>query len=305
MPKLEITNDNMFSKVTTGGDYNRPLGVLKDVLVIVSSGQAASRIVSTSFKYLIGVHELEVYVNGVYKRRNETINSIVYGDYSEYSNFSVYFNVGVISVGDRVRFRITSANYKITNVSGRGDINSYLYTTLIPYSTWLVNHNLGNKYVNVIVYDSTDNVVIPFSITLIDNNNLTITFSENISGHAIILSSGGNSGGTAHTIEYEGSPLPAREKLNFVGSGVNVSDDGPNTTLVTISGGGTSKYLYSKLIANTIWLVTHNLGIKYVNVIVYDTTDNVVIPSSIVLTDDNNLTITFSEVVSGHAIIIG
>ena len=120
MPKLGITNDNMFSKVTTGGDYNRPLGVLKDVLVIVSAGQAASRIVPTSFKYLMGVHELEVYVNGVYKRRNEGIDLIVYGDYSEYTNFSVFFNVGVISVGDRVRFRVTSANYKITNVAAAG-----------------------------------------------------------------------------------------------------------------------------------------------------------------------------------------
>ena len=46
-------------------------------------------------------------------------------------------------------------------------------------------------------------------------------------------------GGGGHVIEDEGTPLPQRTKLNFVGSGVTVTDDsGDNATVVTITGGG-------------------------------------------------------------------
>lgn len=123
MPLLISTNNNMFVKKNTGADYNKPLGVLKDNLVIVTADQASTRLVPTGFKYLMGTHELEVYVNGVYKRRNSVINEIQYGEYTEYSNFSVYFNAGQISEGDNVRFRVTSANYKIVNSPAGGSID--------------------------------------------------------------------------------------------------------------------------------------------------------------------------------------
>jgi hypothetical protein len=47
------------------------------------------------------------------------------------------------------------------------------------------------------------------------------------------------SAGSGHTIEDEGTPLTQRTKLNFVGSGVTVTDDsGDDATVVTINGGG-------------------------------------------------------------------
>ena len=49
----------------------------------------------------------------------------------------------------------------------------------------------------------------------------------------------GAGGGSGHTIEDEGTPLTARSKLNFVGAGVEVTDDsGDDATVVTINGGG-------------------------------------------------------------------
>lgn len=45
--------------------------------------------------------------------------------------------------------------------------------------------------------------------------------------------------GAGHVIEDEGTPLTARTKLNFVGAGVTVTDDGgDDATVVTIPGGG-------------------------------------------------------------------
>lgn len=130
MPKLEVVNNNMYQKKNTGADFNRALGILKDSLVIVSAAQEISRIIPTAFKYLMGTHELEVYINGTYVRRNENIDGTTYGEYSEYTNFSVLFNPGVIIEGDLIRFRITTANYKIVNISGAGGIDPTAFAQL-------------------------------------------------------------------------------------------------------------------------------------------------------------------------------
>jgi len=54
-------------------------------------------------------------------------------------------------------------------------------------------------------------------------------------GTTITLGAGG--GGSAHTIEDEGTPLTARTSLNFTGAGVTAADSG-GKTVVTISSGG-------------------------------------------------------------------
>ncbi len=118
MPKLKQITVNSYEKIITGADYNLPAGVLKDQLFVVTAAQEASRIMATGFRYNTGVHELEVYVNGQYKRSVVTIGITEYGDYIEYTNFAVQFEVGVISEDDQVRFRVTSANYQATDAAG-------------------------------------------------------------------------------------------------------------------------------------------------------------------------------------------
>jgi hypothetical protein len=55
-----------------------------------------------------------------------------------------------------------------------------------------------------------------------------------------------NSGGGGHTIQDEGSDLTQRTKLNFVGSGVTVTDDsGNDATKVTITSGGITRTIVS------------------------------------------------------------
>ena len=50
-------------------------------------------------------------------------------------------------------------------------------------------------------------------------------------------------------------------------------------------------------------VITHNFGSKDVIVSVFDSTDNLIIPESIVTTDDNNVTITFAENTTGRAVV--
>lgn len=118
MPKLKQLTVNSYEKIPTGADYNLPAGVLKDQLFVVTAAQEASRIMATGFRFNTEVHELEVYVNGQYKRSVVTIGITEYGDYIEYTNFAVQFETGVINEGDQIRFRVTTANYQASDAAG-------------------------------------------------------------------------------------------------------------------------------------------------------------------------------------------
>lgn len=135
MPQLKKKNDNMYSAIETGADFNRPLAVLKDTLIIADATMVSTRIVPTGFKYIMGVRELEVYVNGIFMRSNQSVNGEIYGEYSEHTNFSVKFNDStstseILVEGAQIRFRLTSANYKISNTSGGGGIDPSIITDL-------------------------------------------------------------------------------------------------------------------------------------------------------------------------------
>lgn len=67
----------------------------------------------------------------------------------------------------------------------------------------------------------------------------TVTIRWSPSENAFVVASplGGGGGGGGHVIEDEGTPLPQRADLNFVGAGVSATDVG-GKTVVTITGGG-------------------------------------------------------------------
>lgn len=60
-----------------------------------------------------------------------------------------------------------------------------------PSTTWTFNHNLGEQFPAITIFDSFDNVVIPTSINAQDNNTLIITFSSPQSGTASATIGGG------------------------------------------------------------------------------------------------------------------
>ncbi len=117
MPFLQEVNRNQYRKNLTGADYNRPSGVLKDEIHVVTAAEEISRIITMPFRFVKNSHELEVYVNGEFKRQNELIGAVYYGDYDEWTNFSVRFNPGVIAEDDIVRFRVTVAYYRTREVA--------------------------------------------------------------------------------------------------------------------------------------------------------------------------------------------
>lgn len=56
-----------------------------------------------------------------------------------------------------------------------------------PALTWNIFHNGGTKRIQITIYDVSDNVILSNEINLIDNNNLSITFTEPQDGRAILI----------------------------------------------------------------------------------------------------------------------
>jgi hypothetical protein len=54
-------------------------------------------------------------------------------------------------------------------------------------ATWVVTHGLGQKYCNVTVVDSADDVIIPQSITFNNTTQLTIVFNTAITGRVVVM----------------------------------------------------------------------------------------------------------------------
>jgi len=82
-----------------------------------------------------------------------------------------------------------------------GSSNAIMYQTASAASVWTFNHFLATQYPVITVYDNSNSVIIPQSITTIDSSSLTITFSSARTGVAVASKGGyvGSAVGTATT----------------------------------------------------------------------------------------------------------
>lgn len=114
------------------------------------------------------------------------------------------------------------------------------------------------------------------------------------------------SSGGGHTIQDDGTPLPQRTNLNFIGATVE-DDEANNATNVTITGGGGSalSYLHTQSEASDTWVVNHSLGDLNPIVQVYSPDDEMVEPESITIDSSNQLTLIFGEEVTGKVRVLG
>jgi len=115
--------------------------------------------------------------------------------------------------------------------------------------------------------------------TLVGNVDLIIiegcaTLTELVAGTAVV-NVACQELGLGLTIQDEGIQVQGNTAIiNFVGSGVTASADGPNKVTVNIPGGGGGAggcYTHTQSSASTVWNVTHNLNDQYVVVEIIDT----------------------------------
>ena len=66
----------------------------------------------------------------------------------------------------------------------------YKHVQTTPSSTWTVSHGFDYQYVNIDVYNGSDELVIPASVVATDSNTITISFNTPLSGVAIVSTGG-------------------------------------------------------------------------------------------------------------------
>lgn len=93
----------------------------------------------------------------------------------------------------------TLATYPILTVNSKGRITSastaplpsiwnlaYVHTQLIAASTWNINHWLNSEDIVFSIFDGSNEVIVPDTFTIVDADNVTITFTSNVTGKCVL-----------------------------------------------------------------------------------------------------------------------
>jgi len=109
-----------------------------------------------------------------------------YGD-ARYINTAGDTMTGALVLNDDPANALEAATKQYVDaLATRVDAGYYLYTSGAAATTHTVTHNMNNKYPNVTVVDSTDQVVIPQSVTFDTVNQLTVLFNSAIDCKVIV-----------------------------------------------------------------------------------------------------------------------
>ena len=68
-----------------------------------------------------------------------------------------------------------------------GAVNGYEHVQSVDSQTWIVTHSGNTFRIQVTVYDTDWEMIIPNSVKVIDNNTAIIAFAAPISGRAMVL----------------------------------------------------------------------------------------------------------------------
>ena len=139
-----------------------------------------------------------------------------------------------------------------------------VYDTFTSVTTKNLVHNFGTKNVIVTAYNNLDQQIIPASVTTTDDNTVSITFFTSTTGRVVVAKGG-------HMVQA-----------------------GNVAQVATVSDVFTSVSSKS---------VIHNFGTKDVIVMVYDNSDQQVVPSSVTTTNIDTVDITFFTNTTGRVVV--
>ena len=200
----------------------------------------------------------------------------------------------------------TTAGYSLSSLSSSYSVSSSnsissSYSLTARSSSHALNSN------NAI---SSSHAVIASSSYLSDYSAFATTSSFSVnSENATTSSLSLRSELSAIIIRDEGTTLTnSVSSINFVGSGIGVSNVG-NAITITVDGTGgpggssTGANITGSFTNSDTWIVTHDLNYRLVTVQAYDTDYKQIVPSSIELTGVNQAVLRFPNPESGYAVV--
>ena len=153
-----------------------------------------------------------------------------------------------------------------------------------------------------------------FGDSLDDNHgftgSLSISGSLNINGTSYSAATSGTSGVNGSSGDTGSSGSAGTSGVDGT-SGTSGADGSSGATGSSGSAGTSGSsglsvgnaYLHTQSSSSSTWTITHNLNYKYLSVTVYDSSDNVMLPESIIADSVNQLTISFGVSESGYAML--
>ena len=68
-----------------------------------------------------------------------------------------------------------------------GAVTKFTHTQVSITSPWVINHDLGTEDIIVMIWDASNEAIIPNTIEIVDIDNINVTFSPAQSGRAVII----------------------------------------------------------------------------------------------------------------------
>jgi hypothetical protein len=123
----------------------------------------------------------------------------------------------------QVTFATPEYGYALVSVGGitTATADRFLFTATSATGSWVIDHNMGYKYVNIDVYDNNDEQLIPQKVTAVSVNRTQVDFSLPTSGNAIITLGGPRS---AAIFNQTGSFYNTTTNIGITGSLVVTGD---------------------------------------------------------------------------------
>ncbi len=229
------------------------------------------------------------------------------------------------------QYSFTEGRYEAIHTLTLGSApGSYLFTQSTASTTWTITHNLGKQFVSGTFYDADNNVVIPDTVVVTSTTTLTATFSIAMAGKCLIAIGNPSSEyydhneaapSTTWTINHNLGTQFVNIKCYDASNSLVLPDviAATSTTVTTVTfsvaiagnafvtiGGGDGLFaVVNQAAPATTWNIAHNLNTEYADITVYDSSNNVVIPDSITVIDQDNLTIILAIADSGNVAIGG
>lgn len=171
----------------------------------------------------------------------------------------------------------TGDGSNLTNISAEVAEQATITDTFTNATSKTVTHNFGTKNVLVSVYNNSDQLIIPSTITTTDTNTVDVTLDTSTSGRVVVAKGG-------HLVS--GSAV-------LSGTGV-ISGSGQIDSLTRYE---------EDITGNTSYTISHNLNEDYPIVQVYDTDKLQVLPGTISASNANAVLLEFDSNFTGRVIV--
>ena len=143
--------------------------------------------------------------------------------------------IGITAMVAEIRFDYAQSGYAVASNGGSLTVtgSTSILNQTVSATTWSFNHNLNSKYINFEVYNTSDYVIIPTNIKVVDSNNAELNFDVPATGIAVAQFSGINGAPNATTASYalNADLLDGRDSLTFANTGSNTFSG--NQTITT------------------------------------------------------------------------